>query len=101
VDLGDGTGRHPVQVYESLAMAVFLGVYWHALVRERSCATHQGFHAFVLFYAVQRFAWEFLKPYRQKPSFSGRPTGIAERHRLGRKRSGSFCTPAGKAAAGT
>jgi len=63
VDLGDGIARHPVQVYESLAMAAFLAVYWLALARERRWATQHGFHAFVLFYAVQRFAWEFLKPY--------------------------------------
>lgn len=63
VDLGDGVARHPVQIYESFSMAAFLGVYWRALVRERSWATQHGFHAFVLFYAVQRFAWEFLKPY--------------------------------------
>jgi len=63
VDLGDGIGRHPVQIYESLAMASFLGIYWHALVEERTWATQHGFHAFVLFYAVQRFAWEFVKPY--------------------------------------
>ena len=63
VDLGDGVGRHPVQVYESVAMAVFLAVYWRALVRGRGWAVRFGFHAFVLAYAVQRFAWEFLKPY--------------------------------------
>lgn len=63
VDLGDGIARHPVQIYESLAMLVFLGVYWRALSRERAWATRHGFHAFVLFYAVQRFAWEFFKPY--------------------------------------
>jgi len=63
VDLGDGIARHPVQIYESLAMGAFLAVYWRALVRERAWATRYGFHAFVLFYAVQRFAWEFLKPY--------------------------------------
>jgi phosphatidylglycerol---prolipoprotein diacylglyceryl transferase len=63
VDLGDGIARHPVQVYESLAMATFLAFYWRTLVRERVWATQHGFHAFVLFYAVQRFAWEFLKPY--------------------------------------
>lgn len=63
VDLGDGVARHPVQIYESLAMATFLGIYWQALVKERVWATRHGFHAFVLFYAVQRFAWEFLKPY--------------------------------------
>jgi hypothetical protein len=63
VDLGDGIARHPVEIYESLAMAVFLAVYWRALVRKRRWAVDHGFHAFVLAYAVQRFAWEFLKPY--------------------------------------
>jgi hypothetical protein len=63
VDLGDGIARHPVQIYESLAMALFLGVYWRALVKERRWAVEHGFHAFVLVYAAQRFAWEFLKPY--------------------------------------
>ena len=37
--------------------------YWHALVRQRAWAVRHGFHAFVLAYAIQRFAWEFLKPY--------------------------------------
>lgn len=68
VELGDGISRHPVQIYESLAIAVFLAVYWHALVRQRAWAVRHGFHAFVLAYAIQRFAWEFLKPY---PSLIG------------------------------
>ena len=63
VDLGDGIARHPVQIYESLAMAAFLAVYWRAVTQRRNWATAHGFHAFVLTYAVQRFAWEFLKPY--------------------------------------
>jgi hypothetical protein len=63
VDLGDGVGRHPVQLYESLAMAAFLAVYWPALAQGRDWAVRHGFHAFVLAYAAQRFAWEFLKPY--------------------------------------
>jgi phosphatidylglycerol:prolipoprotein diacylglycerol transferase len=63
VDLGDGISRHPVQIYESMAMATFLAVYWASLVGERAWATRHGFHVFVLAYAVQRFAWEFLKPY--------------------------------------
>jgi prolipoprotein diacylglyceryltransferase len=63
VDLGDGIGRHPVEIYESLAMAIFLAFYWRALARGRSWAVRHGFHAFVLAYAAQRFAWEFLKPY--------------------------------------
>ena len=63
VDLGDGIARHPVELYESAAMALFLAVYWRALVAGRDWAVRHGFHAFVLAYAVQRFAWEFLKPY--------------------------------------
>ena len=63
VDLGDGIGRHPVEIYESLAMTVFLAVYWTALVAGKRWAKRYGFHAFVLAYAAQRFAWEFLKPY--------------------------------------
>lgn len=63
VDLGDGVPRHPVEIYESLAMATFLGFYWRGLVNGRAWAVRHGFHAFVLAYAVQRFAWEFLKPY--------------------------------------
>jgi|ERR1044072_3362168 prolipoprotein diacylglyceryltransferase len=63
VDLGDHIGRHPVEIYESLAMAIFLAIYWRALAKERLWAVRHGFHAFVLAYAVQRFAWEFLKPY--------------------------------------
>lgn len=63
VDVGDGISRHPVQIYESLSMALFLAVYWAALAQRRPWAARHGFHAFVLAYAIQRFAWEFLKPY--------------------------------------
>ncbi|MDT8759544.1 prolipoprotein diacylglyceryl transferase [Sphingomonas psychrotolerans] len=63
VDLGDGIGRHPVQIYESLSMAAFLALYCRAIVRHRDWAVRTGFHWFVLAYAAQRFAWEFLKPY--------------------------------------
>jgi phosphatidylglycerol:prolipoprotein diacylglycerol transferase len=63
VDLGDGVARQPVQIYESASMALFLVFYWHALVGGRSWALRHGFHLFVLAYATQRFAWEFLKPY--------------------------------------
>jgi prolipoprotein diacylglyceryltransferase len=63
VELGDGIFRHPVQIYESLSMALYLIVYWRALIAERPWALRHGFHLFVLIYAIQRFAWEFLKPY--------------------------------------
>lgn len=63
VDLGDGVSRHPVQVYESLAMLAFLGVYLVALARRAAWTRGRAFYLFVLWYAAQRFAWEFLKPY--------------------------------------
>lgn len=63
VDLGDGIGRHPVQIYESLAMAAFLTVYLEGLARRRAWAMRRGFYAMCLWYGATRFGWEFLKPY--------------------------------------
>lgn len=63
VDLGDGISRHPVQLYESLAMLVFLVLYLAALRRRAAWTRDRAFYLFVLFYAAQRFCWEFLKPY--------------------------------------
>ncbi len=63
VDLGDGVGRHPVQLYEAMAMALFGALYLRARGRREPWALHHGFHAFVLYYAGQRFLLEFLKPY--------------------------------------
>jgi hypothetical protein len=62
-DFGDGIPRHPVQLYEALAMAGFLAVFLMLLARRRPLATRAGFHLFVGVYAGQRFVWEFLKPY--------------------------------------
>ena len=63
VDLGDGIGRHPVQAYESLSMAVFLGAYLWGLQRRAPWAMRGGFYVFCACYGAQRFVWEFLKPY--------------------------------------
>jgi phosphatidylglycerol---prolipoprotein diacylglyceryl transferase len=63
VDLGDGVVRHPVQIYESLAMLIFLAVYLVALGRRAAWTGGRAFYIFVLFYAAQRFVWEFFKPY--------------------------------------
>jgi prolipoprotein diacylglyceryltransferase len=63
VDLGDGIGRHPVELYEAAAMAVFALVYVGARVRGVDWATRHAFHAMIIVYAAQRFAWEFWKPY--------------------------------------
>lgn len=63
VDFGDGISRHPVQLYESLSMATFLAIYLHARLNRRSWARDHAFQAMIIFYAAQRFLWEFLKPY--------------------------------------
>jgi prolipoprotein diacylglyceryltransferase len=63
VDLGDGIPRHPVQLYESLAMLAFLAIYLVALHRRAAWTRDRAFYLFMLFYAAQRFLWEFLKPY--------------------------------------
>lgn len=63
VDLGDGILRHPVQLYESLAMLAFLALYLVALARRAAWTGTRAFYLFILFYAVQRFVWEFWKPY--------------------------------------
>ena len=62
-DFGDGIRRHPVQLYESAAMLAFLGFYLTALARRAEWTRTRAFYLFVLFYAVQRFVWDFLKPY--------------------------------------
>ena len=63
VELGDGVPRHPVQMYESAAMAVFLAIYLVALGRREPWASRNGFHVMCVWYGAQRFFWEFLKPY--------------------------------------
>ena len=63
VDLGDGVGRHPVQLYESLSMLAFTITYLRARFSGATWARDHAFHAMIIFYAAQRFLWEFLKPY--------------------------------------
>ena len=63
VDLGDGVSRHPVQIYESLSMALFLAVYIWGLAGRAPWAMRRGFYVLCAWYGLQRFAWEFLKPY--------------------------------------
>jgi phosphatidylglycerol---prolipoprotein diacylglyceryl transferase len=62
-DFGDGVLRHPVQLYESSAMAGFLLAALVMIGTRNSFFMRNGFYLMVLFYALQRFAWEFLKPY--------------------------------------
>jgi prolipoprotein diacylglyceryltransferase len=63
VDMGDGIGRHPVQLYESMAMLLFAIAYVRARISGSAWARVHAFHAMIIYYACQRLAWEFLKPY--------------------------------------
>jgi phosphatidylglycerol---prolipoprotein diacylglyceryl transferase len=62
-DFGDGVLRHPVQLYESCTMLAFLLLALSLLWKQNNWFMRNGFYALVLFYASQRFVWEFLKPY--------------------------------------
>jgi prolipoprotein diacylglyceryltransferase len=63
VSLGDAVARHPVALYESAAMAVFLAVYLASLRSKAEWTLAHGFHVMAAYYGAQRFLWEFLKPY--------------------------------------
>lgn len=63
VDFGDGIRRHPVQLYESVAMLAALVVLLLSYPKHPVFWQRQGFYLFVLVYAGQRFVWEFIKPY--------------------------------------
>ena len=62
-DFGDGIARHPVQLYESAAMAAFAIFYVLAVRRRNDFVINNGFYLALAFYGLQRFIWEFLKPY--------------------------------------
>jgi len=62
-DFGDGVPRHAVQLYESATMALFAGYYVARLRRNDRWIAANGFYLAILYYAAQRFFWEFLKPY--------------------------------------
>jgi phosphatidylglycerol---prolipoprotein diacylglyceryl transferase len=62
-DFGDGVPRHPVQLYESLAMAGFAAAYIVAVVRHDDFIVTNGFYLALAYYGLQRFLWEFIKPY--------------------------------------
>ncbi|MEN3286926.1 MAG: phosphatidylglycerol---prolipoprotein diacylglyceryl transferase, partial [Bradyrhizobium sp.] len=62
-DFGDGVLRHPVQLYESLAMTAFAAVYITAVLQRNQRVIANGFYLALGFYGLQRFVWEFFKPY--------------------------------------
>jgi phosphatidylglycerol---prolipoprotein diacylglyceryl transferase len=66
-DFGDGIPRHPVQLYESIAMAAFAAFYVLMVLRRDSFRDNfivtNGFYLALAYYGLQRFLWEFIKPY--------------------------------------
>lgn len=62
-DFGDGIMRHPVQLYESAAMAIFAAWYVGRVRARDAFAIRNGFYLVLAWYGLQRFLWEFLKPY--------------------------------------
>jgi len=62
-DFGDGIARHPVQLYESAAMAAFALFYVLRACHNDRFVIDNGFYLAVGFYGAQRFVWEFIKPY--------------------------------------
>jgi phosphatidylglycerol:prolipoprotein diacylglycerol transferase len=62
-DFGDGIPRHPVQLYESFAMAAFAVFYVHAVLNRNAAVITNGFYLALFYYGLQRFVWEFIKPY--------------------------------------
>ena len=63
IDFGDGIRRHPVQLYESFAMLATGGGLVAGFHLHPAWLVQNGFYVVAGTYAVQRFAWEFLKPY--------------------------------------
>lgn len=62
-DFGDGIARHPVPLYESAAMVLFLLLVLWALALRHRFIMASGFYVLVIWYGTQRFVWEFFKPY--------------------------------------
>jgi phosphatidylglycerol:prolipoprotein diacylglycerol transferase len=63
IDFGDGVKRHPVQLYESIAMSLCLLAVILGLGRRQPFMLFNAFYFTMVWYGVQRFFWEFLKPY--------------------------------------
>ncbi|MCB0309533.1 MAG: prolipoprotein diacylglyceryl transferase, partial [Bdellovibrionales bacterium] len=63
INFGDSIFRHPVQLYESLSMFIFFWIYVALRKQKPFLASQIGFYLFIMYYASQRFLWEFYKPY--------------------------------------
>jgi len=62
-NFGDGINRHPVALYESIAMLAFAAIYVHRVSKGSTFWRIDGFYLCVAFYGIERFVLEFWKPY--------------------------------------
>ncbi len=62
-DFGDGILRHPVQLYESAGMGIFLLGAIMIYHTNRPFFEERIFYIFIFYYALVRFVLEFFKPY--------------------------------------
>ncbi len=62
-DFDDHILRYPVQLYESVSMGIWAIALVVLLKFNPSFFARYAFYLTVGFYALQRFFWEFLKPY--------------------------------------
>lgn len=63
IDFGDGVERHAVPLYEGFTMLAFGLAAAAGLLRGDPRWWQRGFYYFAFAYGIQRFVWEFLKPY--------------------------------------
>lgn len=63
-NFGDGVLRHPVQLYESMAMGLFFLYSVWLYYNHKKTFEHTIFYQFIGYYSLQRFVWEFFKPYQ-------------------------------------
>ncbi len=71
VDFGDGIGRHPTQLYESLWLTALFGMFCY--LRRRPAAPGARWRLFMLLYFGSRLGWESL---RAGPGTIGGLTGF-------------------------
>jgi len=63
-DFGDGIKRHPVQLYESFLMFLFFIYALKTYYFNHAFFEKNIFYIFIIYYALQRFMLEYLKPYK-------------------------------------
>lgn len=62
MDLGDGTRRHPIMLYEMVYLLLLL--YFFRAIKNKQLINGDRFKLFMILYFLFRFIIEFIKPYQ-------------------------------------